>query len=39
MFTGSMLGIAEYFVWWQLPLALALIGLIVFWVMYRKRQM
>lgn len=25
--------------WWQLPVILLLVGLIIFWVQYRKRQM
>jgi cytochrome c-type biogenesis protein CcmH/NrfF len=29
----------DYFVWWQLPLVILLVVLIVFWIMYRKRQM
>lgn len=29
----------ELFSWWQLPLVLLVIALIVFWVMYRRRQM
>jgi len=29
---------SDYFVWWQIPLALGLIGLIVFLVIYRRRQ-
>jgi cytochrome c-type biogenesis protein CcmH/NrfF len=29
----------EYFVWWQIPLVLVLVGLIVFWMIYRRRQM
>jgi hypothetical protein len=28
----------EWLYWWQIPLLLILIGLIVFLVMYRKRQ-
>ena len=28
----------EWLFWWQLPLALVLVGLIVFLVMYRRRQ-
>lgn len=35
----SMLAdIGDYFVWWQIPLVLVLIGLIVFLVWWRKRQ-
>ena len=29
----------DMFVWWQIPLVLLLVGLIVFWVIYRRRQM
>ena len=29
---------SDYFVWWQAPLALVLVGLIVFLVIYRRRQ-
>ena len=29
----------EWLFWWQIPLLLILIGLIVFLVMYRRRQM
>jgi Na+-driven multidrug efflux pump len=29
----------EVFVWWQIPLVLALAALIIFWVIYRRRQM
>jgi len=32
-------GWTEAFFWWQIPLVLLLIGLIVFWIMYRRRQM
>ena len=28
----------EWLYWWQLPLLLILIGLIVFLIMYRRRQ-
>ncbi len=31
--------ISEFFTWWQLPLLVAVVVLIVFWVMYRRRQM
>jgi len=33
---GAILGIFE---WWQFPLIILVILLIVFWVMYRRRQM
>jgi len=33
------IGMGQYFTWWQLPLLLVVILLIVFWVMYRRRQM
>lgn len=29
----------EWLFWWQIPLALILVGLIIFLVMYRRRQM
>jgi len=32
-------GIGDYVSWWQIVLLVVLIGLIVFWVMYRKKQM
>ena len=35
---AELLGI-EWLFWWQLPLLLILIGLIVFLVWYRRRQM
>jgi len=25
--------------WWQIPVVLLLVGLIIFWTQYRKRQM
>jgi len=28
-----------FFHWWQIPLLLALIGLIIFWRVYRSKQM
>lgn len=31
--------LGDLFVWWQIPLVLILAALIVFWVMYRRRQM
>jgi cytochrome c-type biogenesis protein CcmH/NrfF len=31
--------ISDYFVWWQIPLALLLIVVIIFYVIYRKKQM
>jgi len=31
--------LGDYFYWWQLPLVIVLIGLIVFMYWYRKRQM
>lgn len=34
----ALFGISWLF-WWQLPLLLILVGLIVFLVMYRRRQM
>jgi hypothetical protein len=34
---AALWGIGWLF-WWQIPLALILIGLIVFLVMYRRRQ-
>ena len=32
-------GIGDYFYWWQIPLVILLIALIVFWKIYRSRQM
>ncbi len=29
----------EWLYWWQIPLLLILVGLIIFLVMYRRRQM
>jgi len=29
----------SFFYWYQIPLLLALIAIIVFWLRYRKRQM
>jgi hypothetical protein len=29
----------EWLFWWQIPLLLILIGLVVFLIMYRRRQM
>ena len=31
--------LGSLFEWWQIPAVLVLIALIVFWVMYRRRQM
>lgn len=31
--------IGDYFEWWQAPLLLVLIGIIIFWIRYRKSQM
>jgi hypothetical protein len=28
----------EWLFWWQIPLALILVGLVVFLIMYRRRQ-
>ncbi len=42
MATLSMLAkhwITEIFVWWQIPLVILLIAIIVFWIMYRRKQM
>ncbi len=35
---GDFLGI-EWLFWWQIPLILLLIALLVFWKIYRNRQM
>ena len=35
---AEFLGI-EWLFWWQIPLALVLVGLVVFLIMYRRRQM
>ena len=31
--------LSDYVYWWQIPLFLLVIVLIVFWVIYRRRQM
>ena len=31
--------LSDYFTWWQLPLLGLLIALLIFWKMYRNRQM
>ena len=31
--------VSDYISWWQPLLLLVVIGLIVFWVMYRRKQM
>jgi hypothetical protein len=31
--------IGDYFVWWQLPLVILLIALLVFYKIYKNRQM
>ena len=36
---NMLAGAGDYFVWWQLILLAVLIGLIVFWLWYRKKQM
>ena len=33
------LGGIDWLYWWQIPLFLLMIALVVFWVMYRRRQM
>ncbi len=35
----ALAAISDYFVWWQLPLLLGLIGLIGFLVWNKRRQM
>jgi len=32
-------GFFSYIYWWQIPVLLLMIALIIFWVQYRKRQM
>ncbi|HUT56403.1 MAG TPA: hypothetical protein VNA25_00855 [Phycisphaerae bacterium] len=40
MATPVMLAaISDLFYWWQIPLVIVLVGLIIFWVMYRRKQM
>ena len=40
MATASLLAdVGDYFVWWQIPLVLVMILLVVFLVIYRRRQM
>ena len=29
----------SFFYWWQIPVVLLLVALIIFWVQYRKKQM
>jgi hypothetical protein len=31
--------IGDYFVWWQIPMVLVLVALIIFWKIYRSKQM
>jgi len=35
----AMLWGQEWLYWWQIPLLILLIALIIGWVMYRRRQM
>jgi len=35
----ALAAISDYFVWWQLPLLLVLVGLIGFLVWHKRRQM
>jgi hypothetical protein len=35
----TLAAFTEYFTWWQPLLLVLVIALIVFWVMYRRRQM
>ena len=39
MVTCLVAALPGWMVWWQIPLLLVLIALVVFWVMYRRRQM
>ncbi len=32
-------GFGDYVTWWQIPLVIVLVLLIIFWVWYRRRQM
>ena len=35
----TVAAIGDYFFWWQIPLLLALIGLLIFYKIYKNRQM
>lgn len=40
MATANLLvAISDYFVWWQIPLVLVMVLLVVFLMIYRRRQM
>ena len=39
MTTELLAGIGDYFVWWQAIPLLLLIGVIIFYVTYKRRQM
>jgi len=36
---STLAALSDYFFWWQLPLVLLLIALIIFWKIYRSKQM
>ena len=36
---AMLAALSDWFKWWQGVLLLVLIGLIIFWVMYRRKQM
>jgi len=36
---STLAAFSDYFVWWQIPLVVLLIALIVFWRIYRSKQM
>ena len=36
---GTLAAVGDYFVWWQIPLLIGLVALIIFWMMYRRRQL
>lgn len=39
MATPVMLaGLSDMLYWWQIPLVIVLAALIIFWVLYRRRQ-
>jgi hypothetical protein len=35
----TLAAIGDYFVWWQAPLVILLVVLLVFWKIYKNKQM
>ncbi len=35
----SLAAIGDYFYWWQIPLVIVLVLLIIFWKIYRNKQL